>query len=91
MFKSILFAMVAALASVSAQAAQDLSFCGGAPGGAYYALANSIGKDIVKVSGGQLEVVETGGSMETAQLMRDGDCAMGIMQAGAASVALRGY
>lgn len=85
--KRILLTAVMLLAAVSAHAAQDLAFCGGAQGGAYYALANSIGKDIVKVSGGQLEVIETGGSLETAEMLRGGDCSMGIMQADAVTSA----
>lgn len=81
--KRILLAAVMMLGSLSAYAGSDLSFCGGAVGGAYSALASSIGNDIIKKTGGQLEVVETGGSLETAQLLRDGDCVMGIMQADA--------
>lgn len=63
----------------------DLTFCGGATGGAYAALASTIGNDITHKIGSKLELVETGGSLETAQLMKDGDCMMGVMQADAVS------
>ena len=81
--KRILLAVAMMLGSLSAYAATDLSFCGGSAGGAYYGLANGIGKDIVAKTGGKLEIIETSGSVETAQMLKDGDCAIGSMQADA--------
>lgn len=82
--KKVILGLAAMLLSAVAMAApSDLTFCGGAPGGAYAALANSIGGDIARKTGGKMVAVDTGGSLETAQLLKDGDCVMGIMQADA--------
>lgn len=82
--KKLIPFLAAMLMTAFAHAAPaDLTFCGGAPGGAYASLANTIGGDISRKINAKLDLVETGGSLETAQLMKDGDCVMGIMQADA--------
>lgn len=84
--KQIYLALIVMFSALGAHAA-DLAFCGGAPGGAYTALATAIGNDIVRKTGGNLEVLETSGSMETAEMLRSDDCVMGIMQADAVTSA----
>lgn len=64
---------------------QTLTICTGGEGGFYEGLGTEIGKAISKKSGIQVEVVNTGGSVENAELMKDGDCQMAIMQADAAA------
>jgi len=59
---------------------KPLTICTGGEGGAYEALGNQIGGDIAKKTGAQLDVINTGGSIENAELMSSGDCYMAIMQ-----------
>lgn len=82
--KQLFVGLALALASVVAHAAPaDLTFCTGGQGGAYESLGQGIGKDIAKKIGAKLEVLNTGGSVENASMMKDGDCVMAIMQADA--------
>lgn len=82
--KKLFVGLALALASVVAHAAPaELSFCTGGVGGAYEALGQGIGGDIAKKIGTKLEVVNTGGSVENAAMLKEGDCAMAIMQADA--------
>ncbi|MNF23931.1 hypothetical protein D3C81_199750 [compost metagenome] len=87
-----LFLAVLMMASASAMAAPTLTVCTGGQGGAYEALGKDVGKaivDKVKVtSPTELVVLNTGGSVENAQRIVNGTCAMGILQADA--VASRG-
>lgn len=80
--KKVYLALVVMLSAFGAHAG-ELLFCGGAPGGAYTSLATGIGNDIVRKSGDTLNVVETSGSLETAEYLREGECTIGIMQADA--------
>ncbi|ARV77225.1 hypothetical protein FDI21_gp054 [Pseudomonas phage Noxifer] len=86
------FLAVLMMASASAMAAPTLTVCTGGQGGAYEALGKDIGKaivDKVKVtSPTELQVLNTGGSVENAQRVTNGSCAMAIMQGDA--VASRG-
>lgn len=64
-----------------AQAPTELNFCGGGEGGFYEGLATDIGKTIVKGTDVVLNVHTTGGSVENATLMKDGDCDIAVVQA----------
>lgn len=67
-----------------------LNFCSGLPGGYYEKLASEIGRNIVKVSGSELNVLATGGSVENAEMMAERECDIAIMQADvAANLGLR--
>ncbi len=82
--KRFLIGALLAIASTAALAVpQDLTFCTGGEGGAYEALGQTIGGEIARKTGAKLDVVNTGGSVENAQLMKEGDCVMAIMQADA--------
>lgn len=82
--KQLFVGLALALASMVALAAPaDLTFCTGGVGGAYEALGQGIGNDIAKKIGTRLEVLNTGGSVENASMLKDGDCVMAIMQADA--------
>ena len=82
--KQLFVGLALTLASMVAHAAPaDLTFCTGGQGGAYESLGQGIGKDIAKKIGAKLEVLNTGGSVENASMMKDGDCVMAIMQADA--------
>ena len=84
--KNLFVGLALALASTVALATPaDLTFCTGGPTGAYESLGTGIGKDIAKKIGAKLEVLNTGGSVENAALLKDGDCVMAIMQADAVS------
>lgn len=73
-----------ALASlVYAEAPTDLKFCTGGEGGFYESLGADIGKTIVKGTSIGLSVLNTGGSVENAELMKEGECDIAIMQADA--------
>lgn len=78
--------ILAALLTVSgfAQATPTkLGICTGGEGGFYEALGTDIGRSITKNTGVPNEVLNTGGSVENASLMKGGDCALAIMQADA--------
>lgn len=79
--KKILSAVFMMVMANFAQAdLKPLTICTGGEGGAYEALGSQIGSDIVRKIGGELEVINTGGSIENAELMSDGSCYMAIMQ-----------
>jgi len=91
--KKLFLSAVMAFFTVSlAYAGDPLTVCTGGPGGAYEALGKEIGKaitDKVKVTAPtELKVLNTGGSIENAQRLTNGTCAMAIMQGDA--VASRG-
>lgn len=80
--KKILIGLSLALASVMAHAAPaTLTFCTGGEGGFYQDLGTAIGSAIVKKTETELEILTTGGSVENAELFKDGDCQIAIMQA----------
>lgn len=81
--KRVLLALTMALASFSALAAGPVTFCTGGPGGAYEALGSLVGGSIAKKLSVELEVINTGGSIENAELLKDGDCVLAVMQADA--------
>ena len=77
------FALAIALAACASPsfAAEPLRFCTGGEGGFYESLGETIGQAIVKKTGAELDVMTTGGSVENAELLKDGDCDIGILQA----------
>lgn len=79
----LLFALALGCMPLVQAAPDKLSFCTGGEGGFYEALGSTIGAAIVKGQPIGLEVVNTGGSVENAELMKDGDCDIAIMQADA--------
>lgn len=80
----IIGAMSVALCSALVQAApQKLNFCTGGEGGFYEELGAAIGRNIVKGTDAELVVLNTGGSVDNAELLKDGDCDIAVMQADA--------
>lgn len=80
MKKMLSTVLLMAVASFAQAELKPFTVCTGGEGGAYEALGSQIGTDIVRKIGGQLEVINTGGSIENAELMSDGSCYMAIMQ-----------
>lgn len=77
--------IVAALLGLAAQASfasepPALRFCTGGEGGFYEKLGQTIGSAITKQTKSQVEVLTTGGSVENAEKMKDGECELAIMQ-----------
>ena len=81
MKKTALLLAVMLFSGLANAAPAPLTFCTGGEGGFYESLGQAIGKAITKNTGAELEVLNTGGSVENAQLMKDGDCSIAIMQA----------
>lgn len=74
----------AALFSCSAVAAPEtLNICTGGEGGFYQDLGTQIGTNTVKRTDITLNVLNTGGSVDNASLLKAGKCDMAIMQADA--------
>lgn len=63
----------------------ELRFCGGAEGGFYDKLANTIGRSIVRNSDIKLTVLNTGGSVDSSEMLRNGECGIALIQADAVS------
>ena len=87
MRKIILSAVLAmgAIFSTAQAAPVDFPICTGGEGGYYESLGQDIGRSIAKKADVNLEIVNTGGSVENAELLKEGDCVMAIMQADAVS------
>lgn len=79
--RALMLVMLLSISGLATATPATLTFCSGGEGGFYESLAEAIGKAIVKNTGTQLEVLNTGGSVENAQLLKDGDCNLAIMQA----------
>ncbi len=80
MKKMLLGVIALFMASIAWADVKPLTICTGGEGGAYEALGSQIGTDISRKIGAQLDVINTGGSIENAELMSDGSCYMAIMQ-----------
>lgn len=59
---------------------ETLKFCTGAEGGFYDKLSQSVGRSIVRGTDMQVEYINTGGSAEVAERLKEGECDIGIMQ-----------
>jgi len=84
--KKMLVAVLAMMAmSFNALAIEGktLNFCGGAEGGFYESFAKQIANDVAKAAKVQVEVLQTEGSVSSAQMLKDGDCDVAILQADA--------
>lgn len=75
--------MVLASTAFAAEPPTQLNFCTGGEGGFYESLGTEIGKAIVKGTDIKSNVINTGGSVENAELLKDGDCDIAIIQADA--------
>lgn len=78
---TLMLGLVLALAGTAQAAPSPLTFCTGGEGGFYESLGQAIGKAITRNTGAELDVFNTGGSVENAQLMKDGECSIAILQA----------
>jgi len=78
--RKILLAVSLAMFASAAFAVPDLRFCTGGEGGFYEGLGTSIGNAIVKQDGGVLKVLNTGGSVENAERLKDGTCDIAVIQ-----------
>lgn len=83
-FNAMITAVLLSFAGMASAAPESLRFCTGGEGGFYQDLGTAIGKSIVKGTEIKLDVLTTGGSVENADLLKDGDCDIAIMQADAA-------
>lgn len=81
--RKLFIGLAMSLASCTALASPELSFCSGAAGGFYDDIVQVIAKDISSKAKIKVEVVNTGGSVENAELLKDGTCQLAIMQADA--------
>ena len=80
MKKMLLAVFTMFMANIALADLKPLTICTGGEGGAYESLGSQIGKDIAAKTGAKLEVLNTGGSIENAEMMSDGDCYIAIMQ-----------
>jgi hypothetical protein len=80
---SILLAVLLTISGLASATPAALNFCTGGEGGFYESLGADIGKTIVKGTSIELQVLNTGGSVENAELLKDGDCDIAIIQADA--------
>jgi TRAP-type uncharacterized transport system, periplasmic component len=83
MKRFLIGALLAIASSAVFATPAELTFCTGGATGAYEALGQTIGGEIARKTGATLDVINTGGSVENAQMMKEGDCVMAIMQADA--------
>lgn len=74
---------IALCSNLAVAAPTELTICTGGEGGFYEALGTDIGRSVNKATNVKVEVLNTGGSVENAALMKDGDCALAIIQADA--------
>lgn len=72
--------------ALAAEMPESLRFCTGAEGGYYEKLGTTIGRKIVANTGIQLDIINTGGSVESAELLKEKECDIGLLQADAATV-----
>ncbi len=70
-------------AMAASPAPESLRFCTGAENGFYERISSSIGNQFARTTGIKVEQVNTGGSYEVAQKLKDGDCSIGILQSDA--------
>lgn len=78
--KALLLAVLLSVSAVASAAPPALRFCTGGEGGFYESLGTSIGNTIAKQDGGELKVINTGGSVENAEKLKDGVCDIAVIQ-----------
>jgi hypothetical protein len=76
----ILMTALLALSAVANAAPPTLRFCTGGEGGFYESLGTSIGNTISKQDGGEVKIINTGGSVENAEKLKDGTCDIAVIQ-----------
>ncbi|WP_314408869.1 TAXI family TRAP transporter solute-binding subunit [Pseudomonas kuykendallii] len=81
--KLLLLAALLVVTGAASATPVPLRVCTGGEGGFYESLGQAIGKAITKHTGAELEVLNTGGSVENAALLKDGDCDIAVIQADA--------
>jgi hypothetical protein len=83
MLLSLCLLLTASFAFADTAPLKTMSFCGGATGGFYDAVANQIGYTLNKTNKVKVNVVSTNGSLDSANKLKDGDCDMAILQSDA--------
>jgi hypothetical protein len=78
--KALLLAMLLSVSAVAGAAQPPLRFCTGGEGGFYEKLGSAIGTAVIKQTGSELKVVNTGGSVENAEKLKDGTCDIAVIQ-----------
>lgn len=81
--KATLLVALLCMAGLANATPAPLNVCTGGEGGFYESLGQAIGANISKQTGAQVHILNTGGSVENAQLLKDGDCSLAIIQADA--------
>ena len=78
--RGMLLAVMMIGAGHAAADTTQLHFCTGAEGGFYDKMSHTIGNNIVRETGAKLTVINTGGSYEVAEKLKDGTCDIGLLQ-----------
>jgi hypothetical protein len=78
--KALMLAVLLSVSAVASAAPPTLRFCTGGEGGFYESLGTSIGNTIAKQDGGEVKVINTGGSVENAEKLKDGVCDIAVIQ-----------
>jgi hypothetical protein len=78
--KALLLAVLLSVSAIASAAPPTLRFCTGGEGGFYESLGTSIGNTIAKQDGGEVKVINTGGSVENAEKLKDGACDIAVIQ-----------
>ena len=78
--KAILLVMLLSVSAAASATPPPLRFCSGGEGGFYESLATSIGNTIAKQDGGEVKVINTGGSVENSEKLKDGACDIAVIQ-----------
>ena len=83
MKKIIIASLLSIFMSGAIAAPSELNICTGGVGGFYEDLGTAIGRTFGKASGVTVNILNTGGSVENAAKMKEGECHMAIIQADA--------
>ena len=78
--KALLACLLLSTSALANAAPPTLRFCSGGEGGFYEKLASSIGSMIVKQTGSELQVLNTGGSVDNAEKLKDRECDIAVIQ-----------
>lgn len=79
--KKLFLATSIAMFSSTVFAAQPLVICGGSQNGFYEAVAKAIATSVKSETNLQVNTINTGGSIDNAEKLKDGTCSIAIMQA----------
>ncbi|WP_296187836.1 TAXI family TRAP transporter solute-binding subunit [Pseudomonas sp. UBA1879] len=78
--KALLLAVLLSVSAAASAAPPTLRFCTGGEGGFYESLGTSIGNTIAKQDSGEVKIINTGGSVENAEKLKDGTCDIAVIQ-----------